>query len=177
MSSVTAWMIYRGQHGSELQPFPQRWQTASLGQCRWCLTWNQSHSPSMQSYRNSLCKELTQTSKSLKNMQSYTDTIYHSTVRLERSNSVMHKSLPNSICVVTNSFTLECIQKPLGGFGFQGCHWFWAYYCAFLGFYDKNRFIWGLEPGNPPKYAHGFTNSAVSFSQNTQCIVDSQFKQ
>jgi len=29
-------------------------------------------------------------------------------------------------------------------------HWFWAYLCAFLGFYNRNGFIWGLKPEPPP---------------------------
>jgi len=43
-------------------------------------------------------------------------------------------------------------QRRIWGVWISGFHWFWAY---FLGFYHRNVFIWGLNPENPTKCAHG----------------------
>jgi len=48
-------------------------------------------------------------------------------------------------------------KEVLGVFGFRRLsNNLLAYFYAFLDFYNRNGFIWGVEPGNPPKYTHHF---------------------
>jgi len=58
------------------------------------------------------------------------------------------------------------------GFGFRGFHLFWAYFCAFLGFYDWNGFIWEGWTWKCPNYAHYPKHKIPPYpSQNPPVVV------
>ena len=50
------------------------------------------------------------------------------------------------------------------GWDFGGFHWFLGILLCLLCFYNRNRFVWGFEHRNPPKYAHGVIESQLTYA-------------
>ena len=81
---------------------------------------------------------------------------------LNLSHNPVLEALPGEISGLSNlkgkHFSRDVAWHFLGFFDFGVVfHWFWAYFYAFLGFYNWNGFVWaGLNSENPPKQAHEF---------------------